>query len=90
MMIYVLIFLMIGIFLLNFYSSRWTWNVKQPPRKGNNLNAHKPTMFQVRELIIKGEKDTAIKLYGQIFPVSREEAQTAVNELERSIQEKKR
>mgnify|MGYP003395551653 CR=1 FL=1 len=89
MTIYLLVFLIVGVFLLNFYSSRWTGNGEQTRRKGK-LNTYKPTMFQVRELIIKGEKDMAIKYYCQIFSVKREDAQIAVDELERSIQEKKK
>lgn len=46
------------------------------------------TMFDVRRLLIKGEKDMAIRVYSRLFKVGFEEALKAVNELERSIQHK--
>lgn len=88
-MIYVLIVLMIGMFLLDFYSGHWAGKAENFHQKKPRPNPRKPTMFQVRELIIKGKKDMAIKVYCQIFSVKREDAQIAVDELERSIQEKK-
>jgi hypothetical protein len=48
----------------------------------------KMTMFDVRNLLIKGEKDMAVRVYSQLFKVGFEESLKAVNELERSIQHK--
>ena len=45
-------------------------------------------MFDVRQLLIKGEKEMAIKLYAQIFKTNRSEAQKAVEEIERSLRRK--
>lgn len=52
------------------------------------LRNDKLTMFDVRQLLIKGEKDLAIKVYCEIFKTDPEEACRAVEELERSIPRK--
>ena len=48
----------------------------------------KLTMFDVRQMLIKGEKDLAIRVYCELFKTSPEEASKAVDEIERSIQPK--
>lgn len=48
----------------------------------------KATMFDVRRLLLKREKGLAIRLYREIFKSNYEEAKKAVEELERSIQQK--
>ena len=45
----------------------------------------KPTMFDVRRLLREGQKDDAIRLYGQIFKVSAKQARKDVEELQRSL-----
>jgi len=45
------------------------------------------TMFDVRRLIMKGEKTLAIRVYGEIFETNSKETREAVEELERSIKE---
>ena len=45
-------------------------------------------MFDVRRLLIKGEKDLAVRVYCDLFKVNAEEAAKAVDEIERSIQPK--
>jgi len=57
-------------------------------RKGFRAPKGPPTMFHVRELLVRQEKDKAIQLYCQIFNVGKKEAKKAVDELERSIQKK--
>ena len=46
-------------------------------------------MFDVRRLILKGEKELAIRVYREIFKSNYSRAQKAVEDLEKSIQEKK-
>jgi len=46
------------------------------------------TMFDVRRLLIKGEKDLAIQVYCELFKTNSEDARHAIEELERSIQPK--
>ena len=59
------------------------WREKFFPDRKKKL-----TMFDVRRLIIKGEKDLAVRVYSDLFNASPQEAGQAVEELERSIQPK--
>jgi len=72
-----------------FCHSRWFRFLKQ---KWHDLSVHsrkdKLTMFDVRQLLIKGEKDLAIRVYCELFKTDPEEACKAVDEIERSIQPK--
>jgi hypothetical protein len=45
-------------------------------------------MFDVRRLLIKGERDLAIRVYCELFKTDSEEARHAIEEIERSIQPK--
>ena len=58
-------------------------------RKGGGVLKGRPTMFHVRELLVRQDKEMAIQVYCEIFGVNRKEAKRAVDELERSIQEKR-
>jgi len=78
------------IFLGCFYlllRSQWIWKLNQARRKGLYPDRSK-TMFDVRRLVIKGEKELAIQTYREIFQTSRKEAQEAVEQLAKSIQGK--
>ena len=88
-MIYILTFFIITCALLILLNSHWVEQLGQNSRKASSPDRHKPTMFEVRRLIIQNDKESAIRLYCQIFSVGRKEAQIAVEELERSIQQKK-
>ncbi len=69
--------------------SRWFRYLKQKWRDGNlGSQKEKLTMFDVRRLLIKGEKDLAVRVYCDLFKTSTEEASMAVDEIERSIQPK--
>ena len=46
-------------------------------------------MFDVRRLIVEGEKDLAIQVYCRIFSTNRREAKKAVEDLERNIHQRK-
>jgi len=46
------------------------------------------TMFDVRECILNGEKELAVQIYCEIFKVGVDQGKKAVEELERSIQNK--
>ena len=48
----------------------------------------KLTMFDVRQLLIKGEKDMAVRVYCELFKTNVLDATKAVEEIERSIQPK--
>ncbi len=48
----------------------------------------KPTLFDVRDCLVNGEKDMAVKLYRKIYQTSLSEAKKSIEELERNIGEK--
>lgn len=45
----------------------------------------RPTLFDVKALLEKGDKDSAIQAYGRIYTVGFEEAKKAVEDLERNL-----
>lgn len=57
----------------------WSWYQKR------KAHVRKPTLFDVRELLTKGEKVRAIKVYREIFNVDQREAQIAVDALEKNL-----
>lgn len=57
----------------------WIWY------KNRKKSERKPTLFDVRELLTRGEKVRAIKIYRQIFNVDQKEAQGAVDALEKNL-----
>ena len=72
-----------------FLHSRWFHRLKQSWHDKNlNSKNKKLTMFDVRDLLIKGEKDLAVRAYCELFKANTEEASKAVEEIERSIQPK--
>ncbi len=84
-MIYFFTILILAVIALSVYLSQ----IEGPIPWGKFFKVkEKPTMFDVRELIIKGQKEAAIKTYCQIFSVKRKDAQIAIEELQRSIQQK--
>ena len=66
----------------------WLWYVKHLRQKdfdaGSNSNK-KLTLFDVREFLLRGEKEKAIKVYRQIFKTDQKTAQVAVEALERNL-----
>ena len=66
----------------------WIWSIHQARQRGLYPDKTKATMFHVRHLIIEGEKFWAIRVYADIFKINHREAKKAIDELERSIQEK--
>ena len=63
----------------------WIWHLNQARRRGLYPLKDKPTLFDVKELLLKGEKESAIRVYCQIFGSNYSEAKKAVEELERSL-----
>jgi len=83
------IFVIICLCIYIFCHSRLFRFLKQLWHESNlNPNDEKLTMFDVRQLLIKGEKDLAIRVYCELFKTTPEEANKAVDEIERSIQPK--
>lgn len=83
--------ILIFIFSICFYvffqtSKAWFGNLSR--RKNVLPPATKLTMFDVRELILRGEKVMAVEVYAKIFNVSYQEAAQAVEELAKSIEQR--
>jgi len=70
-----------GLFVLG--RAYWVWHLQRRP--GTASPGKKPTLFDVRELLLKGEKDLAIRTYKQVFNVDQKEARAAVDNLEKSL-----
>ncbi len=88
-MIWLYVFIIISLCFFIFLSSRWIWSVYRSRRQGLHPMPRKATMFDVRRLIIRGETELAVSLYREIFQTTPQEAKKAIEELQRSIQEKK-
>jgi len=85
--LYILIIICLSVYI--FCHSRWFRLLQQKWHDlGLNARKDKLTMFDVRQLLIKGEKDLAITVYCELFKTEPEEASKAVDEIERSIQPK--
>ena len=85
--LYILVIVCLTIYI--FIHSRLFRFLKQLWHESNlNSNDEKLTMFDVRQLLIKGEKDLAVRVYCELFKTDPQEANRAVEEIERSIQPK--
>ncbi len=84
------LFLFLGgcICIYVFVKACWYIWIKQARSEGIYPEKGKATMFDVRNFIIDGENEIAVKIYREIFKVSTEEAKKQVEALERSIYEK--
>lgn len=66
------------------YSGRRYWMMNKARREGN-LPKGKPTMFDVRQLLMEGKKEMAIEIYCAIFNTTPAKAKKDVDELQRSL-----
>ncbi len=84
-MIYIystLVILVCFLVLLNIHRS---WFVNQARRRGKLPPKGKATMFNVRHLLMEGEKELAIQLYCELFNTNPLKAKKDVEELQRSL-----
>lgn len=77
-----LIILVCFLVLLNTYR---VWFLIDAQRRGKLPERGKGTMFDVRHLLMEGEKELAIQLYCEIFQTTPIKAKKDVEELERSL-----
>jgi len=85
--LYLLVIVCLCVYI--FLHSRFFLFLKQLWHESHlNAEDEKLTMFDVRQLLIKGEKDLAIRVYSELFKTNSQEASKAVEEIERSIQPK--
>ena len=61
------------------------WRTRTARRSGKLPPRGKGTMFNVRHLLMEGEKDLAVQLYCEIFNTPAEKAKKDIEELERSL-----
>lgn len=77
--------LIIMVALLVSISSYRAWVFKDARKRGKLPQKGKATMFDVRQLLMDGEKELAIEVYGEIFNVNVVKAKKDVEELQRSL-----
>ncbi len=77
-----LIILVCFLVLLNTFR---VWFLIDARRRGKLPQRGKATMFDVRHLLMEGEKELAIQLYCEIFQTTPIKAKKDIEELERSL-----
>ena len=70
--------------MLVMISCRRYWFMSAARRDGK-LPQGKPTMFDVRQLLMEGKKDLAIDVYCEIFNTTAMKARKDIEELQRSL-----
>ncbi len=78
----VLIFLVCLLVLLNTYRA---WFFIDARRRGKLPPKGRATMYDVRQLLMEGEKELAIQVYREIFQTTPDKAKKDIEELERSL-----
>ncbi len=63
----------------------WIWYLRSLRRPGDYPRKGTGTLFDVRQLLLNGEKEAAVRLYAQIYKINPEEARKSVEELEKSL-----
>ncbi len=61
------------------------WSIHDARRRGKLSTKGKATMYDVRHLLMEGEKELAIRVYCDIFNVTMIRARKDVEELQRSL-----
>jgi hypothetical protein len=77
-----LIVLVCSLVLFNIYRA---WFLNDARRRGKLPQRGKATMFDVRHLLMEGEKELAIQVYCEIFQTTPIKAKKDVEDLERSL-----
>ena len=77
-----LIILVSILVLINVYR---IWFLTGPRRNGKLPAKGRATMFDVRHLLMEGEKELAIQVYCEIFQTTPTKAKKEVEDLERSL-----
>jgi hypothetical protein len=77
--------LIILVCILVFYNAYRVWFLNDARRRGKLPPKGRATMFDVRHLLMEGEKELAIQVYSEIFQTTPIKAKIDVEELERSL-----
>lgn len=78
----------VGICFLIFNRTSYIWLLNQARRKGFFLTPRKPTLEDVRHLLLSGERDMAIRVYSEMYKINLKQAELEVDLLERNLQKK--
>ena len=62
----------------------WIWTINRFQNQGKG-SQRPPTMFDIRRLLQEGDRETATRLYVQIFKVSLKQARKDIEDLERNL-----
>lgn len=63
----------------------WIAMINRQRKELQEVNQEQITMFDVRELLMEGEHELAVRVYKDLFNVNDEQAEKEVAELERSM-----
>jgi hypothetical protein len=84
-MIFLYTTLIVLVCILVFYNTYRVWSLIVARRRGKLPPKGRATMFDVRHLLMEGEKELAIQVYSEIFQTTPIKARSDVEELERSL-----
>jgi hypothetical protein len=81
--LYIILIVLVSILVL--FNTYRVWFLIDARRRGKLPQRGKATMFDVRHLLMEGEKELAIQVYCEIFQTTPIKAKKDVEELERSL-----
>jgi hypothetical protein len=84
-MVYLYVTLLVLVCLLVFVNSYRAWFFMNARRSGKLPPRGKVTMYDVRHLLMEGERELAIQAYCEIFQTTPMKAKKDIEELERSL-----
>ena len=84
-MVALYITLIVLVCILVLFNTYRLWFLNNARRRGKLPIKGKATMFDVRHLLMEGEKELAIQVYSEIFQTTPIKARKDVEELERSL-----
>jgi len=77
--------LIVLVCILVLFNTYRVWFLTDARRRGKLPQKGRATMFDVRDLLMKGEKELAIQVYCEIFQTTPVKAKKDVEDLERSL-----
>ncbi len=77
--------LIILVFFLVLFNTYRVWFLIDARRRGKLPHKGRATMFDVRHLLMEGEKELAIQVYCEIFQTTPIKAKKDIEDLERSL-----
>jgi hypothetical protein len=84
-MLVLYITLIVLVCILVLFNTYRVWSLIDARRRGKLPQRGKATMFDVRHLLMEGEKELAVQVYCEIFQTTPVKAKKDVEELERSL-----